>query len=165
MIKSIKTTFDFGKLVKKMPEILNHYGNIGAKALAADARNMIKGGKLKNVTKGTMEIARKNLSQKRKGERRGSIKQALLHSGSALASIKAIDNEVHAAGYLRHHLSNYQIVSNKWTRRYTPNAIGKTVPERNPFFTPKGNFRKNVKDKMMSHKKGIHRLIARHLKK
>ena len=61
MIKSIKTTFDFGKLVKKMPEILNHYGNIGAKALAEDARNMIKGGKLKNVTKGTMEIARKNL--------------------------------------------------------------------------------------------------------
>ena len=61
----IRTTFDFGKLAKKMPDILKHFGNIGAKALAADARSMIKDGKLRNVTKGTMEIAKKRLSPKR----------------------------------------------------------------------------------------------------
>ena len=38
----IKTTFDFGKLAKKMPDILKHFGNIGAKALATDARRMVQ---------------------------------------------------------------------------------------------------------------------------
>ena len=165
MIKSIKTTFDFGKLAKKMPDILKHYGKIGAKTMAENARSMIKEGKLRNVTKGTMEIARKNWSSKRKGARQGTKQQALLHSGSALASIKAIDDEVHAAGYLRHHMEDYTIVSNKWTKRYTPKAIGKTVKARNPFFTPSGNLRKPVKERMTAHKKGIHKLIARHLKK
>ena len=161
----IKTTFDFGKLAKKMPDILKHFGNIGAKALAADARSMIKDGKLRNVTKGTMEIAKKGWSTKRKSARSGTKEQALLHSGSALASIKAIDNEVHAAGYLRYHMSEYTIASNKWTKKYAPKAIGKVVPERNPFFTSKGGFRKPVNERMKAHKKGIYQLIAKHLKK
>ena len=165
MIKSIKTTFDFGKLAKKMPEILKDYGKIGAKTMAENARSMIKEGKLRNVTKGTMEIARKRLSSKRPYPRQGTKQQALLHSGSALASIKAIDDEVHAAGYLRYHMEDYTIVSNKWTKRHAPKAIGKTVKARNPFFTPRGNLRKPVKERMTEHKKGIHKLIARHLKK
>ena len=148
-----------------MPDILKHFGNIGAKALATDARSMIKDGKLKSVTEGTMKIAEKRLSQKRPYPRRGTKQQALLHTGSALASIKAIDNEVHAAGYLEHHMSKYKIVSNKWTKKYAPKAIGKTVPERNPFFTSKGGLRKPVNERMKAHKKGIHQLIAKHLKK
>ena len=143
---TIKTTFDFGKLARKMPDILKHFGNVGAKALAADARRMITEGKLKNVTEGTMEIARKGWSKKRKGPRQGTKQQALLHTGSALASIKAIDDEVHAAGYLRHHMSEYTIASNKWTKKYAPKAIGKVVPERNPFLTSKGGFRKPVNE-------------------
>ena len=162
---TIKTTFDFGKLARKMPDILKHFGNVGAKALAADARRMIQEGKLKNVTEGTMEIARKGWSRKRKGPRQGTKQQALLHSGSALASIKAIDNEVHAAGYLRYHMNEYTIASNRWTKKYAPKAIGKVVPERNPFFTSKGGFRKPVNERMKAHKKGIYQLIAKHLKK
>ena len=161
----IRTTFDFGKLAKKMPDILKHFGNIGAKALAADARSMIKDGKLRNVTEGTMEIAKKRLSPKRPYPRKGTKQQALLHTGSALASIKAIDDEVHAAGYLRYHMSEYTIASNKWTKKYAPKAIGKVVPERNPFFTSKGGFRKPVNERMKAHKKGIYQLIAKHLKK
>ena len=161
----IKTTFDFGKLARKMPDILKHFGNVGAKALAEDARRMIKEGKLKNVTEGTMEIARKRLSPKRPFPRQGTKQQALLHTGSALASIKAIDNEVHAAGYLEHHFDAYKIASNKWTRKFAPGAIGKTVPERNPFFTKTGKLRKPVNERMKAHKKGISKLIAKHLKK
>jgi len=56
-------------------------------------------------------------------------------TGSALASIKAIDNEVHAAGYLRYHMDEYKIVGNSWVKKFIPGAIGTTVPERNPFFT------------------------------
>jgi hypothetical protein len=161
----ITTTFDFGKLEKKLPDILKHYSNLGAKTLAEDARRMIKEGKLRNVTEGTMEIARKGYSKKRSGARKGTKQQALLHSGNALASIKSIDGEVHAAGYLRHHLSDYIIVRNSWTRKFTPYIIGKPVPARNPFFTPKGKLRKNVNERMKAHSKSIHRLIARHLKK
>ena len=161
----IKTTFDFGKLAKKMPDILKHFGNIGAKALAKDARSMIQDGKLKSVTKGTMWVAKEKLSPKRPFPRKGTKQQALLHTGSALASIKAIDDEVHAAGYLRYHMSEYTIASNKWTKKYAPKAIGKTVPERNPFFTSKGGFRKPVNERMKAHKKGIYQLIAKHLKK
>ena len=161
----IKTTFDFGKLARKMPDILSHYENIGAKALAADARRMIKEGKLKNVTEGTMEIAKKRLSPKRPYPRQGTKQQALLHSGSALASIKAIDNEVHAAGYLRYHMEEYIIVRNKWTKKFTPYIIGKPVPERNPFFTKAGRFRKPVTERIKAHKKGIYQLIGKHLKK
>ena len=161
----IKTTFDFGKLAKKMPDILKHFGNIGAKALAKDARRMIQDGKLKSVTEGTMEIAKKRLSPKRPYPRKGTKQQAPLHTGSALASIKAIDDEVHAAGYLRYHMNEYTIASNKWTKKYAPKAIGTTVPERNPFFTKAGNFRKPVKERMTAHKKGIYQLIGKHLKK
>ena len=161
----VKTTFDFGKLARKMDDILSHYGNLGAKTMAENARAMIKEGKLRNVTKGTMEIARKRLSPKRPYPRQGTKQQALLHTGSALASIKAIDDEVHAAGYLRYHFEDYEIVENKWTKKFAPKAIGKTVPARNPFFTKAGNLRKPVKERMTAHKKGIHKLIARHLKK
>ena len=165
----IKTTFDFGKLARKMPDILKHIGNVGAKALAADARRMIQEGKLKNVTEGTMEIARKGWSRKRKGERQGTKQQALLHTGSALASIKAIDDEVHAAGYLRHHMDEYTIVGkekgNTWVEKFIPGAKGTVVPERNPFFTPTGKFRKPVNERMKAHKKGIYQLIGKHLKK
>ena len=161
----VKTTFDFGKLARKMPDVLKHIGNVGAKALAADARRMIQEGKLKNVTEGTMEIAKKRLSPKRPYPRQGTKQQALLHTGSALASIKAIDNEVHAAGYLRYHFEEYNIASNNWTKKFTPKAIGKTVPERNPFFTKAGGFRKPVNERMKAHKKGIYQLIGRHLKK
>ena len=165
MIKSIKATFDFGKLARKMPDILKHYENIGAKEMVKNARSMIKDGKLRNVTEGTMEIARKDWSQKRSGARQGTKQQALLHTGSLLSTIKSIDDEVHAAGYLRYHLEDYKIVSNKWTKRFIPKAIGKTVKARNPFFTPTGNLKKPVKERMTAHKKGIHKLIARHLKK
>ena len=168
MIKSIKTTFDFGKLAKKMPDILKHYGNLGAKTMAENARSMIKDGKLRSVTKGTMEIARKNWSSKRKGARQGTKQQALLHSGSALASIKAIDAEVHAAGYLKYHMDGHEIVSNKWTKKYLKKLdkkLPKKIKPRNPFFTNKGELRKPVKERMTAHKKGIHKLIARHLKK
>lgn len=163
----IKTTvtFDFGKLEKKMPDILDHFANVGAKALAEDARRMIKDGKLRSVTKGTMEIAKKGLSPKRPYPRQGTKSQALLHTGSALSSIKAIDNEVHAAGYLRHHLKPYKIVSNSWVKRHIPGAVGTTVPERNPFFTPKGRLRKPVRDKIKDHKKGIYALMGKHLRK
>ena len=161
----VKTTFDFGKLARKMPDILKHIGNVGAKALAADARRMITEGKLKNVTEGTMEIARKGWSKKRKGARQGTKQQALLHTGSALASIKAIDDEVHAAGYLRHHMDEYIIVRNAWTKQFTPYIIGKPVPERNPFFTKTGGLRKPVNERMKAHKKGIYQLIGKHLKK
>ena len=161
----IKTTFDFGKLAKKMPDILKHFGNIGAKALATDARRMIQEGKLRNVTEGTMKIAEKRLSPKRPYPRQGTKQQALLHTGSALSTIKAIDNEVHAAGYLRHHMEEYKIVENKWTKKFAPKAIGKTVPERNPFFTKTGRFRKPVNERMKAHKKGIYQLIDKHLKK
>ena len=161
----IKTTFDFGKLSRKMPDILKHFGNVGAKALAADARSMIKDGKLRNVTEGTMKIAEKRLSKKRAFPRVGTKQQALLHTGSALASIKAIDNEVHAAGYLEHHMDEYIIVRNAWTKQFTPYIIGKPVPERNPFFTKTGKLRKPVNERMKAHKKGIYQLIAKHLKK
>tara|TARA_Y100000034_G_C6767577_1_gene342257 strand:- start:214 stop:714 length:501 start_codon:yes stop_codon:yes gene_type:complete len=162
---TIKTTFDFGKLAEKLPDILKHFGNIGAKAMAEDARSMIKDGRLRNVTEGTMKIAEKRLSKKRPFPRVGTKQQALLHTGSALASIKNIDNEVHAAGYLRYHLDAYKIVSNKWTQKFTPKAIGKTVPERNPFFTKTGKFRKPVNERMKAHKKGLYQLIGKHLKK
>jgi hypothetical protein len=111
-----------------------------------------------------MEIARKNLSRKRKGARQGTKNQALLHTGSALASIKAVDDEVHAAGYLKYHMDGFNIASNSWTKKFTPKAIGKMVKPRNPFFTAKGNFRKPVKDKLTSHKKGLYKLIGKHLK-
>ena len=161
----IRTTFDFGKLAKKMPDILKHFGNIGAKALAKDARRMIQDGKLKSVTKGTMWVAKEKLSPKRPYPRKGTKQQALLHTGSALASIKAIDDEVHAAGYLRHHMSEYKIVENSWVKKFIPGAVGTVVPERNPFFTKTGNFRKPVKERIMAHKKGIYQLIGKHLKK
>tara|TARA_R100000234_G_scaffold81192_1_gene51015 strand:+ start:1356 stop:1850 length:495 start_codon:yes stop_codon:yes gene_type:complete len=161
----IKTTFDFGKLERKLPDILKHYSNLGAKTLAEDARRMIKEGKLRNVTEGTMEIARKGYSKKRSGARKGTKQQALLHSGNALASIKAIDGEVHAAGYLKYHLNDYIIVRNSWTKKFTPYIIGKPVPARNPFFTPKGNLRKSANERMKAHIKAIHRLISKHLKK
>ena len=165
----IRTTFDFGKLARKMPDILKHFGNVGAKVLAEDARSMIKDGKLRYVTKGTMEIAKKGWSKKRTGARRGTKQQALLHSGSALASIKAIDDEVHAAGYLRYHMSEYKIVGeekgNTWVEKFIPGAVGTVVPERNPFFTKAGRFRKPTKERMTAHKKGIYQLIAKHLKK
>ena len=164
----IKTTFDFGKLERKLPDILKHFGNIGAKALAADARSMIKDGRLRSVTKGTMEIAKKGWSTKRKSARSGTKEQALLHSGSALASIKAIDNEVHAAGYLRYHMDGHEIVSNKWTKRYLTKldkSLPKEVKPRNPFFTSKGGLRKPVNERMKAHKKGIYQLIGKHLKK
>ena len=166
MILQIRTTFDFGKLARKMPDILKHFGNIGAKALARDARSMIQDGKLKNVTEGTMEIARKKLSPKRPYPRQGTKQQALLHTGSALASIKAIDDEVHAAGYLRYHMEGFTISpKNSWNKKYTPKAINNVVEPRNPFFTKAGNFRKPVKERMTSHKKGIYQLIGKHLKK
>ena len=163
---TIRTTFDFGKLERKLPDILKHLGNVGAKALAADARSMIKDGKLRNVTKGTMEIAKKRLSPNRPYPRIGTKQQALLHSGSALASIKAIDNEVHAAGYLKYHMDGFTISpKNSWNKKFTPKAIGKVVKPRNPFFTSKGGFRKPVNERMKAHKKGIYQLIAKHLKK
>ena len=127
---------------------------------------MIKDGKLRNVTKGTMEIAKKRLSPKRPYPRIGTKQQALLHSGSALASIKAIDNEVHAAGYLKYHMDGFTISpKNSWNKKFTPKAIGKVVKPRNPFFTSKGGFRKPVNERMKAHKKGIYQLIAKHLKK
>ena len=165
MIKSVEITFDFGKLAKKMPEILKNYGSVGAKALAENARSMIRDGKLKNVTEGTMQIAEKKLSPKRPYPRQGTKQQALLHTGSALASIKAIDDEVHAAGYLKYHMEEYIIVRNKWTKKFTPFIIGKPVPERNPFFTPKGSFRKPVKDKMKAERQDMYNKIAKALKK
>ena len=161
----IKTTFDFGKLAKKMPDILKHFGNVGAKALAKDARSMIQDGKLKSVTKGTMWIAKEKLSPKRPFPRKGTKQQALLHTGSALASIKAIDDEVHAAGYLRYHMSEYEIVENSWVKKFIPGAVGTVVPERIPFFIKTGNFRKPAKERIMAHKKCIYQLIGKHLKK
>ena len=161
----IRTTFDFGKLARKMDNILERYGNVGAKAMAENARSMIKDGKLRNVTEGTMEIAKKRLSPKRPYPRQGTKQQALLHSGSALASIKAIDSEVHAVGYLRHHFRDYDIASNKWTEKFIPKAIGKTVKSRNPFFTPKGNLKKPVKDKMTKEKQEMYKKIGKALKK
>ena len=168
----IETTFDFGKLAEKLPEILEKYSHSGAEALAKNARSMIKDGKLRSVTKGTMEIARKGWSRKRKSPRAGTRQQALLHSGSALASIKAIDGEVHAAGYLKYHMDGHEIVSNKWTKKYLKNLdkeLPKKIKPRNPFFTSKGELRKSVKNQLQHSKtdgiKAIYRLIAKALKK
>ena len=169
----VKTTFDFGKLARKMPDILKHYGNVGAKALAADARRMIQQGKLPNVTEGTMEIAKKNWTNKSShrgsGARKGTKSQALIHTGKLLSSIKAVGGDVWGIDYLEHHLQEYIIVRNKWTKHFTPYIVGKPVPggnkSRNPFFTPKGALRKPVKERMTAHKKGIYKLIGKHLKK
>tara|TARA_Y100001963_G_scaffold129863_1_gene185537 strand:+ start:7 stop:516 length:510 start_codon:yes stop_codon:yes gene_type:complete len=164
----ITTTFDFGKLERNLSNILKHSADLRAETLATDARNMIKEGRLRNVTEGTMEIARKRLSKKRPYPRVGSKQQALLHTGNALASIKAIDGEVHAAGYLKYHMDGFTIASNSWTRKFAKKAIGKNIKPRNPFFTNKGGLRKRTKEAIKAHRrrsKTLHHLIAKALKK
>ena len=105
---------------------------------------------------------------KRSGARKGTKQQALLHSGNALASIKAIDGEVHAAGYLKYHMDGFTIASNSWTRKFAKKAIGKNIKPRNPFFTNKGGLRKRTKEAIKAHRrrsKTLHHLIAKALKK
>ena len=74
----------------------------------------------------------------------------------------------HCKEDLKYHIDGHEIVSNKWTKKYLKKLdkkLPKKIKPRNPFFTNKGELRKPVKERMTAHKKGIHKLIARHLKK
>jgi hypothetical protein len=162
---SIKTTFDFGKLANKLPEILEKYMDGAEEIFAKDAADRINSGKMRGVTKGTMEIAKKKLSPKRPYPRVGSKSQGLIHSGSLRANIKQTKDGVSAPYYLKHHLKDYKIVENAWTKKFARKAIGKTVKARNPFFTPKGNLYGVTKKKFKKRRKVLYKSLGKALKK
>ena len=110
--------------------------------LAKNARENIKNSTgIRKLTKGTQEIRRKGLSPKRG---KTSSTKPLIHTGSLLASIKATKDGVQMAEYGKYHMDGFTIVENKWTRKFTPNAIGRVVKPRNPFFTDKGNLKAHL---------------------
>tara|TARA_R100001594_G_scaffold72024_1_gene106622 strand:+ start:274 stop:786 length:513 start_codon:yes stop_codon:yes gene_type:complete len=163
MIKSITTTFDFGKLLKALPEIESKHTSKIKKFVVDDAREMIRDGKLRNLKKSTLDISKKYLSNKRKNIARTS-NNALFHSGSLLRSIKEVDKGIEVNKYAKYHMDGFNIVSNKWTRKFIPNAIGTHVAPRNPFFTNKGNFRNKTREQIAKSLIEFHKKIAKALR-
>ena len=89
------------------------------KFVAEDAREMIRGGKLRNLKMSTLDISEKYLSNKRRNIARTS-NNALFHSGSLLRSIKEVDQGIEVNKYAKYHMDGFNIVSNKWTRKFIP---------------------------------------------
>ena len=164
---TFKTTYDAGKLARALPRILERYGQLSAESLAKDARARIKKGLRPALKKSTIDISKRGISGKRRGQKFWTSKKPLLHTGSLLASIKANtgdnEGEVEANAYIAPHLTGYKIVSNSWIKKHIPGAVGADVPARNPFFTPKGHLRKSVG--MDKHLKELHKFIHKSFKK
>jgi len=137
------SNFSFRKLLDALDDVVDDYFDDSYEELAESARNAIKNSTgLRKLTKGTIEIRKKGLSKKGFGMKTTSTKP-LLHTGNLLRSIKATKKGVQMADYGRHHMEGFEIVENAWTKRFAPKAIGKNVKPRNPFFTGKGNLKKD----------------------
>ena len=158
----IKSNFSFSKLANRVDDIIENYMDKSKNSLALSARETIKSGNLKKLKPSTLHIRKHGLSPKRG---KTSSTKPLIHTGSLLSTIKATDDGVEMAGYGRHHLNDYKIVSNSWTRAFIPNAIGTTVPARNPFFTSKGNTRGEYNKREKQHKKVLYKQLNRAMRK
>ena len=164
MIKSITTTFDFGKLATKlMDEVLGTYVDRSKSIIAENAKSNIKDGKLRNLRKSTIAISDKGISGKRRNIMRTS-NNALYHSGSLLRSIKNVKDGIEVNGYVKYHMDGFNIAGNSWTRKFAPKAIGRKVNPRNPFFTKGGNYPKAVADDIKKSKKLLKKEISKALK-
>mgnify|MGYP003132331845 CR=1 FL=1 len=158
----IKSNFSFAKLSRKVDGIIENYIDKSKESLATSAREIIKSGKLKKLSKGTLHIRKHGLSNKRG---KTSSTKPLIHTGSLLSTIRANEEGVEMADYGKHHLNDYQIVSNKWVDKFIPNAVGTTVPARNPFFTSKGNTRGEYNKREKQHKKVLYKQLNRAMRK
>ena len=137
------SNFRFSKLLDAFDDVFDSYFEQSYEDLAQSARNTIKNSTgLRKLTKGTVELRKRNAYRKNKGV--GSTSNTpLLHTGKLLKSIKATKDGVEAEDYLQYHIDGHTIGNSKWAKRNAPKAIGKEVKPRNPFFTAKGNFRKD----------------------
>ena len=137
------SNFSFKKLLDNLDDVVGDYFEDSYEDLAESARNAIKNSTgLRKLTKGTIEIRKKGLSKKGFGMPTTST-TPLLHTGNLLRSIKATKKGVEMVDYGKHHMEGFTIVENKWTKKFAPRAIGKQVKPRNPFFTNKGNLKKD----------------------
>ena len=137
------SNFSFKKLLDNLDDIVGDYFEDSYEDLAESARNAIKNSTgLRKLKKRTIKIKKKRLYKK------GlcmptTNKNTLLHTGNLLRSIKATKKGVEMVDYGKHHMEGFTIVENKWTKKFAPRAIGKQVKPRNPFFTNKGNLKKD----------------------
>ena len=137
MIESIKINFSFGKLLRNLDKILEENMNKRKNLFAGGAKEIIRSGKLRKNTKGTLALRKKGVA---KGGKSSST-LPLIHTGNLLNSIKTTEKGVEFAKYGENHLSNFIIRENKWTKKFVPNAIMKVVKKRNFLpITPKGRY-------------------------
>ena len=166
MIEKISTTFDFGKLLRNLDKIINDHVHYIKIITVDSAKDIIRGGKLKKLSPGTLYIRRHGLSPKR-GKTSGTT--PLVHTGNLLASIKPNKEGIQMAGYGKYHLKPYTIVRNSFTnymeKAHSMFMVGTRVPARNPFFTPKGSLRGESKRFAKSSMKDFYNDINRFLTK
>ena len=94
---------------------------------AGGAKEIIRSGKLRKNTKGTLALRKKGVA---KGGKSSST-LPLIHTGNLLNSIKTNKEGVEFLKYGENHLSNFIIRENAWTKKFVPNAIMKVVKKRN----------------------------------
>lgn len=162
MIESIKINFSFGKLLRNLDNILVQNIDKRKKVFRNGAKEIIKSGKLRKNTKGTLALRKKGVA---KGGESSSTKP-LMHTNDLLNSIKTTEEGIEFLPYGEHHLSDTKVMSNKWTKKFIPNAIGKTIKKRNFLpLTPKGRYSSVISDRMKKLDTQLYKRLNKALRK
>ena len=162
MIEKIEVNFDFGNLLNKLDNILEENMNKRKNLVANGAKEIIRSGKLRKNTKGTLALRKKGVA---KGGKSSST-LPLIHTGNLLKSIKKNNEGIEFLHYGEHHLSNFIIRENKWTKKFVPNAIHKVVKKRNFLpITPKNRIATSISKRMKMLDILLHKAIIGAIKK
>ena len=130
MIEKIDVSFDFGKLLKKLDEILKEDINFRKKELLIAAKDELMNGKFFKIKKSTENIRKKGLSKAGKGN---FGNKPLMHTGNMFKSIKETKDGVTYTGYGTSsepdiHKKTHKVASTAFSRKF--NTEGKNVPKR-----------------------------------
>ena len=118
MIEKIETNnVNFRNLLSKLHGILEADLKVRKKFFVENAIENIKSGKLRGLRPFTKYIRREGLSGTAKGFK-SNTDQPLNYTGKLLKSIKVVDDGVQMLKYGLHHQEGFDIVKNKWTKKF-----------------------------------------------
>ena len=148
MIEKIEISFDFGKLSRKIDEILKNDIIIKKKEFAAMARDNIMSGKLRPLRQSTIK-------QRKRGGGKGRPKTGsttpLFYTGKLLSSIKPVSDGIELFKYGWHH-----------NQGFDHHSAGKIAPR--PFlFIKADNLSPKLKKRYRAMEKDLYRKINKAL--
>ena len=105
----IRTTFDFGKLAKKMDGILNDVVDDGKRLYRTTTKDNLKEGNLRKLRPASIEARKKGHYWGGKKVTPTTSTKPLIYTGSLLNSIKWKDDGVEMNKYGLHHQEGFEI--------------------------------------------------------